>query len=144
MHDEHARWNASPPAGGYGAPGVHTQAVLPMIAPSRKCSCGGHATCFSAAEVRARGLPVGMQYEHACTRCNRRFRIHSVGSVIFTVFCMLFLGTCGSLVTVHPPGSAVGAESENRWFGVGILVFAGLAFVLVVAKIVAHLRHPKV
>lgn len=77
-------------------------------------------------------------------RCQRRFSVHSVGSVIFALFAAAYLGSCGSLVVVHPPGSAVGAADQNRWFGVAILVFALVAFVLVISRAVARLRHPKV
>lgn len=144
MDVDPTRNNAYPPAGGYGAPGAVTVEVLPLIAPTRRCRCGAHAVCYAATEQSARGVPVGMAYDHQCARCKRTFRIHSLGSVIFTVLCMLVMGSCGTLVTVHPPGEAVGAQDDNRWFGVGLLVFAGLALLLVVAKIVAHLRYPKV
>ena len=136
-----------PPAGGFGAPvppAATRPPEVPPLGPTRACRCGGRSPCVAVEVERARGVPVGKRFEHECLGCNRRFRVHSIGSVVFALFATTVLGSCGSLVVVHPPGSAVGAENENRWFGVAILVAAACSFALLVARIVARLRHPTV
>jgi len=144
----HDAWpNARPPAGGFGGPvppGASPPPEVPPLAPTRACRCGGRAPCVLVDVERARGLAVGKRFEHVCSRCTRRFSVHSVGSVIFAFFAAAYLGSCGSLVVVNPPGSAVGAADQNRWFGVAILVFASVALALVVLRCAARLRHPKV
>lgn len=136
-----------PPAGGFGGPVPPAETrppEVPPLAPTRACRCGGRSPCVAVEVERARGLPVGKCFDHECLRCNGRFRVHSVGSVVFALFATTVLGSCGSLMVVHPPGSAVGEADHNRWFGVAILVAAVGALALFVARIVARLRHPTV
>jgi hypothetical protein len=70
--------------------------------------------------------------------------VHSVTSVLFTIFAALVVTGVGALMVVHPPGAAVGAEASNRLFGWGILGIGVLGWILPALYIVQRSRAPHV
>ena len=68
------------------------------------------------------GFPVGMRYDHRCPRCERVFSVHDVANIVFLFVGASVLGAFGALVIAFPPGSGVGAEESNRWFGVAFVI----------------------
>ena len=98
--------------------------------------------CVSAIPEHAKGLRVGTQLHYSCARCKRDFGVSSNGSIAFALFAAVFLSAIGWLVVVQPPGSAVGAEESNRWFGWVLAAFGAAAWIVAGSRIVARLRHP--
>jgi hypothetical protein len=61
--------------------------------------------------------------------------------VAFSMSAAAFLTAVGALVTMFPPGSAVGAESSNRWFGIGLLTIGVLTWIVPTLRVTRRLRH---
>jgi hypothetical protein len=109
---------------------------------ARRCRCGAPAPRVRVVQERLKSIiPIGIVYEHSCAACGLTFNVHSVTAVLFASFAAAFLTAAGALVTLHPPGSAVGAADTNRWFGVGLLVIGLLTWIVPVARIVGRARH---
>lgn len=111
-------------------------------AEARLCECGAAAPRVRVVQERLRRIiPIGKVHEHSCAACGVTFNVRSVTAVLFASFAAALLTAAGALVTLHPPGSAVGAAESNRWFGVGVLAVAVLAWIVPVARIVVRARH---
>ena len=95
-------------------------------------------------QERVKGIPAGKRHEHACGACGHSFNVHSLTAMMFASFAALILTGAGALVTLNPPGTAVGAAESNQWFGVGLLAFGMLAWILVAARALGRLRYPLV
>ena len=109
---------------------------------SRRCECGSAARNVRIVQVRLRGMiPIGEIHEYSCPACKRTFNLHNGWSVAFSMGSAAFLTAVGALVTAFPPGSAVGAESSNRWFGVGLLAIGVLTWIVPTVRIAGRLRH---
>lgn len=61
----------------------------------------------------------------------------------FTGAYAIFVTFIGALIVVFPPGSAVGAEADNRIFGIVILVGGLACLAWFVAMVRARLVHPE-
>jgi hypothetical protein len=111
---------------------------------ARRCRCGAAVPPARVIQVRVKGIPAGQRHEHACGSCRHTFDVHSLTAMIFALFAALVLTGAGALLTLKPPGTAVGAAESNQWFGVGLLVFAMLAWILVASRVLGRLRYPLV
>jgi hypothetical protein len=89
-------------------------------------------------------MSVGTRYRYLCSQCAQAFTFPDGRSVVFTVVIASLLTATGTPVVAFPPGAAVGAEASNRWFGVGLLVFAALAWVALALQLQARRAHPLV
>lgn len=67
--------------------------------------------------------------------------MHSTGSLAFSIFAAGVLSGAGWLVVTNPPGSAVGAQDSNRWFGWVLCGFGAAAWAIFVARAWARHRH---
>lgn len=109
----------------------------------RRCGCGAGAPNTRIVTEYVRSfVPVGRIHQHDCNKCGATFNVHDAWAIAFAIFAAGFLTAIGVLITVYPPGSAVGAESENRWFGIALLVVGALTWVIPALRIRARLRHP--
>ncbi|MBL8954520.1 MAG: hypothetical protein JNK82_27320 [Myxococcaceae bacterium] len=91
-----------------------------------------------------RGLTVGTHFHHVCAACKSDFSVPSTGAISFSFFATLFLAGVGAIVVINPPGAAVGAQDDNRWFGWGLLAFAFGGLVVFAARLRARVLHPAV
>lgn len=108
----------------------------------RRCECGAPARNVRIVQVRLRRMiPIGEVHEYSCDACKRTFNVHDGWSVAFSMGSAAFLTGVGALVTMFPPGSAVGAESSNRWFGIGLLAIGVLTWIVPTLRIGQRLRH---
>ena len=111
-------------------------------AQARRCGCGAAAPRVRVIRERLKGfIPIGSVHEHSCAACGATFNVYSVTAVLFASFAAAILTAAGALMVLHPPGSAVGAESSNRWFGVGLLVVGLLAWIVPASRNVGRWRH---
>lgn len=55
----------------------------------------------------------------------------------------LVLSSAGALVIRFPPGSAVGAESTNRRFGVGLAVLGAVGWLMAAVRVRARIVPPE-
>lgn len=94
--------------------------------------------------MRSAGIRPGSRQLYTCTSCKRTFEISDNAATAFMFVAAALLSAVAWLVIVHPPGAAVGAESENRWFGVGIGVFALAGWALGIQMIRARVIHPAI
>lgn len=142
-----------PPAGGFGHPrnaGSGAPAPVPIPPPRkpadrpRRCGCQGPVPCDSVTRARLGLLTIGTRRAYRCQRCGLTFRIRSAGHIAVTLLYASFLSGVGVLIVLYPPGSAVGADSENRWFGVALLVLGLSCIGWGVAMIRAHVKYPAV
>ena len=90
------------------------------------------------------GIPAGIFWEHHCPVCNARFRVPSIGAIIFSAAAATVVTAVGLLLTLYPPGSAVGATESNRYFGIAILVVGLLGWIMPGSRIFRRIRHPRV
>ena len=112
------------------------------VPPDRSCACGETARCVGQSIERAKGIPVGTKYEYRCDGCKQHFATHSAGGIAFVAFGALFLSSIAWLLVAHPPGSAVGAEENNRWAGWVLCGFAAIMWAMLGARLLALQRHP--
>ena len=85
-----------------------------------------------------------MRYDYQCPRCARAFTVHDVRGVVFSFVAATVLSALGTVVIVFPPGSGVGAEESNRWFGLVLLTLATVAWVSGGMRMRARRAHPEV
>ncbi len=136
-----------PPTGGFGgpiSPGGPSGPCAPPEPPGptrRACACGSSARCVAIVAQRARILPAGNRYDYACA-CKPVFSVYDVAGVVFAFLAAGGLAAAGLLVTVYAPGSAVGAERSNRWFGIGLLAFGAIGWGMSAARVRARIVHP--
>jgi hypothetical protein len=139
--------NDQPPAGGFGGPISPGGRIAPSAPPEppgpprRACSCGSSARCVAVVAQRARFFPAGNRYDYECA-CKRSFSVYDLAGIAFTFLAGGVVTAAGALVTMYPPGSAVGAENSNRWFGVALLVFGAAGWLMFVARVRARIVHP--
>jgi DNA-directed RNA polymerase subunit RPC12/RpoP len=116
----------------------------PTGLPQRRCACTGAADCVAIVRKGTWERPIGMRYDYRCARCGDRFKVHDVGGVVFAGLLAAALSAAGALVMLHPPGTAVGADQSNRWFGVGMAVLGAVAWLVFASRIRGRLLHPVV
>lgn len=116
----------------------------PSGPPARRCDCSGAAVCVAIVRKGAPIRPIGTQYDYRCARCAKTFKVHDVPGTLFASLLALVLFAAGALVILHPPGSAVGAEESNRWFGYGMVVLGVIASLVFAARVRGRLAHPVV
>jgi hypothetical protein len=92
--------------------------------------------------LRARFFPAGTRYDYECG-CKRSFSVHDSTSIAFAFVAGLVLSAVGALVIRFPPGSAIGAESSNRWVGVGLAVFGAVGWLMFAARVRGRIVHPE-
>lgn len=110
---------------------------------ARVCACRGAAQCTAIAQKRLGSMSIGSRYEYHCRQCTKAFAVHDDRALIFSFVLASALCAVSALIILNPPGSAVGAEQSNRWFGVALLVFAAIGYVSFAFRIRARLSFPK-
>ncbi|HSO40219.1 MAG TPA: hypothetical protein VLT33_47160 [Labilithrix sp.] len=73
-------------------------------------------------------MVVGNRYEHACDRCKATFSVEDSARIASALVAAVALCCAAAFVVAHPPGSAIGAEDQNRWFGIALAVFGALGW----------------
>jgi hypothetical protein len=89
------------------------------------------------------GIPVGTRHQYRCSVCARTFTVHDNRSIVFSLTIAIVLCGVGALVIAVPPGSAVGAAQSNQWFGVGLVAFGAIAWLMVALAIRGRIDHPR-
>jgi len=110
--------------------------------PDRRCECSAPARCIAIVREGTWNTPIGMRYEYQCPVCAKGFSVHSVTGIVFATVLASAISAAGALLIVHPPGAAVGAEQSNRWFGVGLTVLGGFAWLVFGWRVRGRLKHP--
>lgn len=119
--------------------------VAPRPGPSpRRCKCRGVAPCTAIVREGTWAVLLGIRHEYRCASCHRNFSVHDLRGVVSAVMGSGALLVAGVLVIIHPPGSGVGAERSNRWFGVAMVVLGLLGSVLAASRIRERRAHPVV
>ena len=95
--------------------------------PLRRCRCGVAAPCVRIWRSSA-FVVVGNRYEHLCDRCKQTFSVQDTPRIASALVATAALCCAGAFVVAHPPGSAIGAESQNHWVGVALVAFGVLAW----------------
>lgn len=116
----------------------------PAAPQGRRCVCSRIAPCTRIIQRRIQGIPVGTRHQYRCSGCTRAFTVHDNGSIVFTFVTAIVLSAAGALVIAFPPGSAVGAEQSNQWFGVGLAVLGVIGWVMAGLAIRGRIVHPQV
>ncbi len=125
-------------------PVVGAAASSPTGPRARQCFCTAAAPCVRIIQRRAGGLPVGTRNEYRCGACSRSFVVPDVSGIVFSFVTASLLSAGGALVIAFPPGSAVGAEQSNQWFGVALVAFGMIAWVNFAFGVRARMIHPEV
>jgi hypothetical protein len=121
--------------------GLAPTAAPPSIRP-RRCPCGGVGTCDAVVRLGTERTRLGTRYDFRCARCERPFSVHDTAAVLAMLGVALALLSLGSLVILHPPGAAVGAERSNQPFGVAAVVGGLIAAVTVALRVRRRWLHP--
>lgn len=130
-------WSDNPVVSGASA------APLESGEPARACGvCPGLAQCTEIGRQQIQGIVSGTRRRYTCSRCGNDFTVHDDRAVVFSFVAATMLSAIGALLVAFPPGSAVGAEASNRWFGVALLAVAALAWVIVALRIRQRRAHP--
>ncbi len=109
--------------------------------PLRRCGCGEAAPCVRA--WRSRNITVqGVRYEHACASCKKTFSVDDAKRIFSALVAAVALSCVGILIVAHPPGAAIGADGENRWFGLGLVAFAAGAWLRLALMSRTRSLHP--
>jgi hypothetical protein len=95
--------------------------------PQPRRQCGEAAPCVRILRS-ASFVVVGNRYEHACDRCKVTFSVEDLARIASALVAAVALCCAAAFVVAHPPGSAIGAEDQNRWFGVALAVFGGIGW----------------
>lgn len=124
--------------------GAAPRADVRSVPPTRRCDCSGTAQCIAIVRKGTWSFSIGRRYDYRCTRCEKIFAVHDAGGLVFASLVAVVLFAAGTLVIVHPPGAAVGAESSNRWFGIGMVGLGAIALLVFVGRLRGRLAHPVV
>jgi DNA-directed RNA polymerase subunit RPC12/RpoP len=116
----------------------------PAVPDGRRCVCSRAAPCIRIMQRRMQGIPVGTRYQYRCSACSRAFTVHDNRSIVFWAITAIVLCAAGALVLAFPPGSAVGAERSNQWFGAALVVFGAIGWLIVGLAIRGRIEHPPV
>jgi hypothetical protein len=129
-------WSDNPVVGG--------ASTSPPRGPGdRVCAgCRGRARCTAMHRRQMWGRDVGTRCRYACSRCAKVFTVHDGRGVAFSLAVASLLTVMAALVVAIPPGSDVGAEASNRWFGVGLSVIAALGWIALALQLRARRVHP--
>lgn len=111
---------------------------------ARLCDCGGAAACVAIRQNRMQSIPIGTRHVYRCAACAESFTVSDVTGIVFSLVAGFGLAGFGALILAFPPGSAVGAERSNAWFGVGLLACAALAWAMAALQVRARVIHPLV
>jgi hypothetical protein len=125
------------------------EGVAPLVGqrpqhPDRRCECSSTAVCVTIVHEGTWSRPIGRRYEYQCARCAKRFEVHDIRGIVFASLFAILLSAVGALLILHPPGAAVGAEQSNRWFGVAMLGFGVLAWLVFAVRVRGRRAHPVV
>jgi hypothetical protein len=132
-------WSDNPVVDGASAPSPR------RAEPGRACAaCRGVAHPSEIGRQQGLGISIGTHTRYTCSGCANEFAVHDRRAVAFAFAAAIVLSAMGALVVAFPPGSDVGAELSNRWFGVGLLAVAAIAWVILVLRIRARRAHPNV
>jgi hypothetical protein len=110
-------------------------------APRRRCRCGEPAPCVRIWRS-ASFLTVGNRYEHTCARCNASFSVHDTSRLLSALFAAAALSCVAAFIVAHPPGAAIGADTDNRRYGLALLAVGALGWVRLVLLIRGRFIHP--
>lgn len=113
-------------------PVVFGRSVAPVRReePSRACAaCPGIARCTAVGRTQTRWMSIGTRQHYVCPACTTSFTVHDDRAVVSSLVAALLLAALGGLVVLVLPGSDVGAEASNRWFGIALLILAAFAAV---------------
>lgn len=130
-------WQDNPVVEGAVSPGLPRQPE-----PRRRCDCGGLADCTAIIRLGTTSMPLGTRRDYRCVRCERPFGVHDGWGMVSMALIGVALSGAGSFIIAFPPGAAVGAEASNSLFGVALVVFGALAFVLFAARVHGRATHP--
>lgn len=85
-----------------------------------------------------------MRYEHTCGSCNTTFSVGDTKRILSALFAAVALSCVAALIVAHPPGSALGAATENRWYGLGLTAFGAAAWLRLALMIRGRSAHPAI
>jgi hypothetical protein len=124
-------------------PVVGSAPHVPSGPRRRQCLCASTASCERIFQRRMQGIPVGTRYEFRCERCGSVFTVHDAAGIVFSFVAAAVVSAVAVLLVAVPPGSAVGAERSNQWFGFGLAAVAAFAWVSFGLQLRTRAIHPE-
>ena len=135
--DKERAWRDNPVVDGAAAPAPRPEEARVCA----ECHAAAHRTEIGRRQFRS--ISLGNRYRYVCSRCAAVFTIHDPLAIAFALVAASLLSIVGVLLVTIPPGSAVGAEASNRWFGVGVLTGAAAFWTAFGLRIRARRKHPR-